>query len=370
MTAQNKRQTGPFHRIALWQTAFLGDAVLTLPLAQALHQAWPEADMHFYVRKGLGPLFSAQPQFAAVHEVDKRGGDSGAAGAWRIGRRLAAQDFDLLVSAHTSFRSAIVSFASRIPVRLGYDAPLYNRLAYTMTCPRRFEERDEIERLLGLAEALGIPAADSWPRIALPPVALEAAGRILSGLRDRPFVGLHPGSVWPTKRWPTAHFSRLADMALASGASVLLFAGPGEEATAAEVIEGMRGKDSPRLVNLAGRLSLPDLAAVIGRLDVYVTGDSGPMHLSWAQGTPTVAVFGPTVRSLGFFPRGGHSRVLELDLPCRPCGLHGPKECPQGHHRCMLGITPEEAWSAVADALHRSDGKSERQADEGRGETP
>ena len=93
------------------------------------------------------------------------------------------------------------------------------------------------------------------------------------------------------------------------------------------------------------------LRATLGRLDAYITGDSGPMHLSWAQGTPTLAVFGPTVKNLGFFPRGEHSRVLETALPCRPCGLHGPKACPEGHHRCMTDITPETAWDAASALL-------------------
>ena len=341
---------GPFSRIALWQTAFLGDAVLTLPLARALARAWPEADIHLYVRRGVEGLFAAQPEFSSVTGVDKRGRDAGALGAWRLGRGLSELGCDLLVSAHKSFRSALVALASGIPVRLGYDAPLYNRLAYTLTAPRRFAELDEIERLLQLARALCIAEPDPWPRLVLPDAAMVEAARLLDGLPG-PVLGLHPGSVWPTKRWPAAHFARLADLALADGASVALFAGPGEEAMAGEVRGAMQGRDSARLLDLSGRLSLPVLAAALGRLDAYVTGDSGPMHLSWIQGTPTLAIFGPTVRSLGFFPRGEHSRVLEQTLPCRPCGLHGSKACPEGHHRCMTGIAPETAWRAASTLL-------------------
>lgn len=355
MTSATTPPRGPFSRIALWQTAFLGDAVLTLPLARVLAKTWPEAEIHFYVRGGLEGLFAAQPEFASVTGVYKRGRDAGLPGAWRLGRALAAKDCDLLVSAHKSFRSALVALASGIPARLGYDEPFYNRLAYTVTAPRRFAELDEIERLLELARALGIAECDPWPRLVLPENATTEAARLLRDLPG-PVVGLHPGSVWPTKRWPADNFSRLADLALEAGASVALFAGPGEESTATEVRRGMRGKDSSRLLDLSGKLSLPLLAAVIGWLDAYVTGDSGPMHLSWAQGTPTLAIFGPTVKALGFFPRGGHSRVLETTLPCRPCGLHGPRECPEGHHRCMTNISPETAWNATAELLAKGRG--------------
>ncbi|MCQ2444591.1 MAG: glycosyltransferase family 9 protein, partial [Mailhella sp.] len=98
---------------------------------------------------------------------------------------------------------------------------------------------------------------------------------------------------------------------------------------------------------LSGRTSLPVLGAVLARLDCYATNDSGPMHMAWAQGTPVTAVFGPTVESLGFAPRGSGSTVVQADLPCRPCGLHGHTECPQGHFSCMRSIDPETVWRDV-----------------------
>jgi len=131
---------------------------------------------------------------------------------------------------------------------------------------------------------------------------------------------------------------------------VLLFAGPGEEALAAHIAQAA-GDTSGRLVNLANMLTIPALAACLGRLDACLTNDSGPMHLAWAQGVPLAACFGPTVRSLGFFPRGPNSRVLETELDCRPCGLHGHKACPLGHHNCMKDISPERVWDVLKGML-------------------
>jgi heptosyltransferase-2 len=138
-------------------------------------------------------------------------------------------------------------------------------------------------------------------------------------------------------------------MALAAGMRVALFAGPGEEPLARGVLAGAASPHkAERVADLSGALPLPDLAAHIGGLGCYLTGDSGPMHLAWVQGVPVTAIFGPTVRQLGFFPRGERSTVLEVDLPCRPCSLHGPRACPQGHHRCMRDVTPEMAFASVA----------------------
>ncbi|WP_029894194.1 glycosyltransferase family 9 protein [Desulfohalovibrio reitneri] len=346
-----------FRSILLWQTAFLGDAVLTLPLAQTLATAFPGAAVHLVVRKGLSPLFRSHPDLASVREFDKRGRGKGLAGARNMGREIGREGHDLLASPHASFRSALVARASGIPVRVGYSAPWYNRLAYTHTIDRRFDEFEEIERLLRLTLPLGLNETD-WdhrPRLTLPQEERGKAGELLSSL-PAPVLGLHPGSVWPTKRWPAGSFAAVADRALEAGASVALFAGPGEEETAAEVKRTMRGKDSPRFLDLSGELSLPLLAAVLGGLDCYLTNDSGPMHLAWTQHTPTVALFGPTVRSLGFFPRGERSVVLEADVACRPCGLHGGRTCKPGHHRCMTEITPEIAWAEVKGQLERGRG--------------
>jgi len=343
-----------FRRVGIWQTAFLGDAVLTLPFIQALKQRLPEAELHLFVRAGLDGLFSAQRELASVRPFAKRGVQRGLLAARTLGKALSAEGFDLWISPHTSLRSAYMARAVGAPVRIGYDAPWYNWLAYTHLTQRRFDELEEIERIFQLGAPLGIFADRAhpapMPRLDLPPEARARAEEIFAGLPDGKRLGIHPGSTWPTKCWPAAHFAEVARQALAAGAVVLLFAGPGEEDLAARIAADA-DDGSGRLVNLANMLTIPALAACLGRLDACLTNDSGPMHLAWAQGVPLAACFGPTVRKLGFFPRGPNSRVLETNLDCRPCGLHGHKACPLGHHNCMRDIAPRRAWDVLRPML-------------------
>jgi heptosyltransferase-2 len=346
-------------RIAVWNTAFLGDAVLTLPLLQTLHAAYPGAELDFYVRRGFASLFQAHPAITRVYEHDKRGSQRGLPAILRFGRELASRDYDLWISAHQSPRSAFLAWLSRAESRLGYDAPRIGRLFYTETVPRAFPALHEVDRLLQLAGKLGLKNAAPWPEIFLPGEARNKADVFFASRGIRPILGLHPGSVWGTKRWPAEYFAQLALLALEQGANIALFAGPGEEESARLVLENIQkraGKPYPvgrdlgrcRIADLSARLNLPELAAFIAGLDCYVSNDSGPMHLAWAQGTPLVALFGPTVRELGFAPRGEKSFLLETTgLPCRPCGLHGPQTCPRGHHRCMRDLRPETVWQAV-----------------------
>lgn len=340
-------------KIGVWNTAFMGDTLLTLPLLHTLKAVHSEAELHFFVRKGFESLFTDIDDITAVHAFDKRGAQKGLKAAFDFGRNLRGQGFDCWISAHRSLRSGIIAKASGIPLRIGYDQPKLNTLFYTHTVVRGFAEDEEIERLLRLADPLGITDLIHEPKY-VPPAAGRAYTNELFADLHGPVLGLHPGSTWPSKRWPAEDFGKVLALAVEQGVNVFVFAGPGEERAAQTALDAAgKAADSSLVHDLSGRPSLPQLAAVIGRLDCYLTNDSGPMHLSWMQGTPTVALFGPTVRRLGFFPRGEHSLVLEADVDCRPCGLHGHKKCPKSHHRCMTEISPEAAWEAVKAFLEK-----------------
>lgn len=348
------------HRIGIWNTAFLGDAVLTLPLIQSLRATFPDASLDFWVRRGVGSLFTAHPDIAAVHEFDKKGGLSG---ALQSAKAIRHSHYDLWINAHTSPRSALMTLNARLGgarMTIGYDAPFYNKLVHSRTVDRRFHELDEIERLLQLAHpvsALAPIQEQSWPHLALPAEAHAAAEAYWQANVRGPVLGMHPGSVWATKRWTVDGFAEVARRAVSQGAHVMLFAGPSEVDVANDVIRRAHLKSAifpdgtPALLNVAGKLSLTELGAYLARLNCYISNDSGPMHMAWAQHTPITAIFGPTVRQLGFYPRGPKTTVLEATLDCRPCGLHGPQVCPQKHHNCMRHVTADMVWADVKGKL-------------------
>lgn len=343
-------------KIAVWNTAFLGDAVLTLPLLQSLKKAWPESEIDYYVRGGLRPLFSANPVISNVYEFNKQAEQRSLGALMAFGERIAKRGYELWISPHPSLRSAWLARKSGAHTRIGYGKPCYNRFFYTSLVDRCFPELHEIDRLLRLLKPLGLSEMSTWPELVLPPAFIERSKDFFAALGRVPVLGLHPGSVWGTKRWPAAYFSRLGQLALDRGAHVLVFGGPGEEEMASDVLVGISDMVSrsaqERVHNMAGKLSLPELAACISGLDCYVGNDSGPMHLAWCQRVPVVALFGPTTPSLGFAPLGKDAIVMELEgLPCRPCSLHGPETCPLKHHRCMNDLLPELVWPEVEKRL-------------------
>ena len=154
---------------------------------------------------------------------------------------------------------------------------------------------------------------------------------------------LHPAARWRTKLWETGRWRALAAALLAEGAGVLLTGGDADGALAAEIGAGL----DPAPLSLVGRLSLKELAAVLGGSDLMVSVDSGPMHMAAAMGTPVVALFGPTdPRRTG--PLGAGS-VLQRPLPCSPCLQ---RRCRIADvHRCMRDLGVAEVLTAVRALL-------------------
>jgi heptosyltransferase II len=225
-----------------------------------------------------------------------------------------------------------------IPERIGFDdAPA--RLTYSRRVPRPVTAH-EVDRLLALAG----PATAPPISLGLHPEEQDTADRWLREHRLTPgFVALAPGSVWATKRW-----GKYPALAEALDVPVVVIGGPDERALGETVAAAIPS----RAVNAAGALPLRISAALLGRAGVLVTNDSAPLHMAQATGTPTVALFGPTVTAFGFGPRGPQDLVLEVDgLPCRPCSAHGPQRCPLVHHRCMQDLELARVIAAVRDIL-------------------
>lgn len=340
--------------LSVWNTAYLGDTILTLPLIQTLAAAYPNAAIDFYVRKGLSSLFVSNPHIRNVIEYDKQ--SKTITDTITLIKYIKNQKYDLWINAHTSIRSSIITFFSRATLRIGYTTNCIQPLCCTQLIKRKLGSLEEIERLLDLLTCLPIQESkfQHWPQIFLSEKHTKQADDFWKAYISGPGLGINPGSVWKTKRWLPQGFATIVHKAIEQGAHVMLFGGPGEENIAAEVIQlsGLEGHAS--IHNLSGTLTLPQLAAFIKKLDCYVTNDSGPMHIAWSQKTPVTAIFGPTVKCLGFSPRGNDATVIEVPLNCRPCSLHGGNVCPEGHFRCMKDIDPNMVWDDIITKLFKT----------------
>ncbi len=338
---------GPL-KVCLLQTAFLGDCVLTLPLLRKLRELLPEASVSVVTRPETAGIFAASGLASEIIEDRKKTAASGLSEFFRLKEELSERGFDAAIIPHRSLRSSLLARAAGIPVRVGFSSSA-GSFFLTHKVPFSWLLHD-LERNLSLLSPLAENLKTSFPGMRASP---EARALSLSGSAGVK-AGVNAGSAWATKRWPAEKWARLIrGLARETGGRVLMVGGPGEAAWNSEI---ERMADPANCFNLAGKTTMPELMEAIRPLKVFVSNDSGPMHIAVAMGVPAVGIFGPTTRELGFFPYGPANSVVETPLDCRPCALHGSNKCPRGHFLCMRLLTVGEVLKAAKEKLSAGTG--------------
>jgi heptosyltransferase-2 len=338
-------------RFLVIQTAFIGDAILTLPLIQSLKKVEVETSVDVLVIPRTSALFSNHPAVSEILIFDKNGGDRGFTGLRRVARLIARHHYGAALVPHRSIRSALLPWLSRIPTRIGFD-----RSAgwFLLTQTVRYEQSlHEVDRNLSLLEPLGIHLdgkilPDLYP--SEEDIRAVDAFLVQSNLKDQSsLIGIAPGSVWNTKRWLRERYAELAKRFVEQGLAVVLVGGGQDKPLCREI---QATSASQRVAVAAGELSLLQSAELIRRCKAFVSNDSAPLHLATAMRTPVVAIFGSTVPEFGFAPYGDRSVVIETKgLSCRPCSVHGRQRCPVKTFECMENISTELVFNKVQEMV-------------------
>lgn len=318
-------------RILIIQTAFLGDVILATPVASELKRIFPEAEIDFLVRKGNESLLSHNPAIRTVFVFDKKQGKLRS--MRQLIRTFRATKYDLAVNLHRFGSSGWITVRSGAVKKYGFKKNPFSFL-YTKSFDHVFGDgTHEVDRNLSLIREFG---AEKRVRPAIFPSPEEEQS--VRPYTHETYYCMAPASVWFTKQLPESKWIEL--IGNLSGERIYLLGGPSDH----ELCERIRTKSgSEKVENLAGKLSIKASAALIRDARRNYVNDSGPLHLASAMNAPTTAFFCSTVPAFGFGPLADEAEVREVkNLDCRPCGLHGHKECPKGHFRCGLetDVTP------------------------------
>lgn len=335
-------------KILIVQTAFIGDVILATPLVQALQSIFAPCEIDFMAIPAAANLLEKNPGINRVLIFDKRGKQRSAAALLRFAKALRAEKYDLAIVPHRSLRSALLVWLARIPLRVGFDR---SAGAFLLTQRARYQEKHEVERNLDLLRPFGKIPQELKPQVDWDEAdAARVAELTKNADSKRVWCALAPGSVWATKRWPADRFAKLAKALIAElHASVFLIGGESD----AELCREIQQSAGENCFNLAGMSSLRQSAALLDRCAVLISNDSAPTHLGVATNCNVLTIFGPTVPRFGFAPYGEGHGVIEHDLPCRPCSMHGSKKCPIGTHACMQEIAVEEVITRVKAMIAR-----------------
>jgi lipopolysaccharide heptosyltransferase I len=338
-------------RILIVKLSSLGDVLHTLPAGQLLRQAFPEAHIGWAVERAHSGLLAGQPWLDEPITWDRGQPNAG----WRFLRQLRATHWDFAIDFQGLLRSALVARGSGARRSFGH-APTKEQAhwLYHERIPLPTMDRHAVERSLDLAHAVAtrlgaaIPPRDHL-RPTFPLYPSEADRLAVDGwlaaqcIRDSErLVLLNPHCRKDANRWPTERFTQLAERLLRAGTRVALVGGN----VARDVCDAIARPLGPRLLRADGRFSLLATAELIRRADVFVTGDTGPMHIAAAVGTPIVALFGPA-NPLRTGPYTAKAHVIHRRLTCSPC--YAKARCPLGHAvpACMEEIEVDEVLAAV-----------------------
>jgi heptosyltransferase-2 len=306
-------------RILIIQTAFLGDVILATSAVNSIKAQYPEAQVDLLVKKGNELLVLGHPNIHRVLTFDK-------SRKWRDILRLVranrATRYDFIVNLHRFASSGLIAVLSQTKT-IGFDKNPLARF-YTLKLPHPISKGiHEIDRNFTLIAALGVKHLVK-PSI----VPSEDAMKNVREYQETPYVCFAPASVWATKQLPVEKWVELSE----KQEHVIYLLGGASDHSLCETI---KTQIPGRTVNLAGELSLMESIALMKGAVRNHVNDSGPLHFASAVNAPVTAYFCSTVTDFGFGPLSDDSEVKEVTgLACRPCGLHGKKECPEGHFKC------------------------------------
>jgi heptosyltransferase-2 len=329
------------------QTAFLGDVLLTLPMCAALKKLDASARVVLITTPAAAEFVKGLGIVDEVVAFDKRGAHRSAAGRRGFIGSLMVDGPKTAVVPHKSMRTMFVVKALKADRVVTYGDAATRWIA-SDTVPYPVHLHDT-RRHLTLLEPLfpNVPTLEELTPITLFTPDDAAAIETMVPEHGGSVAVVAPGSAWPTKQWPAERYRALAEKLIHSGLRVAVL---GDAATQG-MMQGLEG-----VVDLSGRTTLRQAAALIARANVVISNDSAPVHLASLQHVPVIAVFGPTVPEFGFAPFGPDGHVIERkELACRPCSAHGTVTCPLGTHECMTTITVDTVLDSVLHTLHAHD---------------
>lgn len=311
-------------RILVIQTAFLGDVILATPVLSELKRLYPNARLDMLVKKGNESLLLNNPHLQELHVLNKSNGKWKA--IFGLIKEFRKNEYDLVINLHRFGSSGLITAFSKGKKRYGFRKNPFSFL-YT----KRFDHKigdgtHEVERNLSVIEEFG---AEKRVRPELYPSEMDQ--KKVQEYVKKDYFCIAPASVWFTKQLPAEKWIELIQK-LDSEATVYILGAPNDKELGDSIIEK---SNHSGVVNLAGKLSLLQSAALMKTATRSYVNDSGPLHLASSVNANVTAFFCSTVPDFGFGPLSDDSEIKQVEgLDCRPCGIHGHKACPKGHFDC------------------------------------
>lgn len=332
-------------KILIIGPAWVGDMVMAQCLFKLLKQRQPDATIDVLAPAWSLPLLARMPEVSTALVMPIGHGPLALRERYRLGKSLRHQGYTQAIVLPNSFKSALIPFFAKIPVRTGWRG----EMRYGVLNDVRILDKQRYPLMIERFMALGLAANENLTSQRFIPelqISAESCARALTNHHlnktTRPILALCPGAEFgPAKRWPEEYYAVVANTKLGEGWDVWIFGSPKDQVVAERIMELTK----QRCVNLTGKTKLEEAVDLLSLATVVVSNDSGLMHIAAALNKPLMVVYGPT--SAGFTPPlNAKAKILSSALSCQPCFK---RECPLNHHRCMVELKPDTVLIAMQE---------------------
>lgn len=344
------KQKGDFKRILIVRTDKIGDVLLSTPVIKALRDSYPNAYIAMMIRPYAYDVIWGNPFLDKVILYDKYGIHKSWLGSIRFALELKRKRFDLAIVLHPTNRAHIITFCAGIPRRIGFNRKLGFLLSDRIRHLKHTGEKHEVEYNLDFVRYLGIEPED---KSLFMPVREDCERWIENLLKNQGvkekdnLLAVNPGASCPSKIWPAERLAKVCDGLIEKyGFKVLVLAGVKDKKIAGNLIKNMQHP----AIDLSAKTTISQLASLLKRCKLFISNDSGPVHIASAVGTPVISIFGRNQRGLSplrWGPVGEKDKVVHKEIGCIECLAHNCLK----EFACLKAITVEDVLSAADSIL-------------------
>ncbi len=335
-------------RILIIQTAFLGDAILTLPMIQKLKESNPSCLIDVICIPSSKDIYDHSPFVNETIVLHKRGEHKSILKLMKFAKTLKKNNYDKVYSPHRSFRSSLLVALLKVKQSYGFDN---SSLKFVYKNLIEYDLKDhEVKRNLKLISE--DTDEDKWkilPEVEISNDQKKNVDDLLNKLNFQKLIAIAPGSVWKTKQYPEENFIKVIEEIIKRSYSVILIGGKEDR----ELCSGIEAKFSENVFSASGELSIVESIELLKHCDVLICNDSAPTHMGMCADISVLTIYCSTVPDFGFYPYNEKSTYLSIsDLECKPCGIHGHNECPISTFECGHRLLPDLVIKSLQELIN------------------
>ncbi len=335
-------------KILVIQTAFIGDAILTLPMIQKLKTFFPKSEIDVLSIPATAEIFSASPFVNKNLILDKKGKHKSFFSLMSFIKEIKKNNYTKIYSPHRSFRTSFIVMNLGVDESYGFSTSSFKHVYKHLV--EYIPQHHEVQRNLDL---INFDYKDDWkilPEINAAESVKVKINNFFDGINcGESIAAIAPGSVWATKKYPQNYFEEVIKFLLERSFNIFLTGSEKEKSFCESIAEKFDGG----VISTAGKFTLVETIEFLKRMKILISNDSAPTHLGMCADIPVLTLYCSTIPEFGFYPYNKKSSFINLnDLYCKPCGIHGYEKCPINTFACGYELKPQLVIAKLKEMIN------------------